>query len=283
MSIDDETLFDSLRGLADDGAVAQAPVAQLVSRGNAARARRSGVRGAAGLGVASLAAVLAATTGSSPTAGPAPHDVSLALAADSTANTSYHVKVTTKLGDLASTPDLVLEGGFDTAHKNAYLTQIGVGWASFGAEREVAGVCYREWPAASGPWPWQKLPGGCFDSSDGWVSDPDVLLRKLTSDGETKLLSRTGSGADEVDVWSYSYLVPRTWAGGITKDTYAGEATVVGEHVVKLTQQVTDSEGMKDAGITTYEFSDFGAPISVTVPSGGATPPSDDIPSTDAS
>jgi hypothetical protein len=149
----------------------------------------------------------------------------------------------------------------------------------------VKGVCYID-PAAAlgGGAQWTRMPA-CFFSGDlgttaGLEADPDALLQQLAADGEAKLVSRTGSGAHEVDTWRYSYTGPaKAPAPGVTPSlsTTTGTATVdaATHHVTSLTideSLLVNGSFSKNVVSTTYRFSDFGAPVDVTAPPVVVTP-----------
>jgi hypothetical protein len=119
----------------------------------------------------------------------------------------------------------------------------------------------------------QGGPGECFATGIGpagdTITDPDALLAQLAADGTAKLVSRAGTGAAEVETWSYSYTVAPATPGTAGR-TYSGTATVDAstQHVTELTESsVIDGVG-RNAVSATYEFSGFGTTkVSVTAPS----------------
>jgi hypothetical protein len=126
---------------------------------------------------------------------------------------------------------------------------------------------------------WQFDPGGCFNSEDlgmtaNQTGDPSDLLRRLAAHGSAKLVSRTGNGADQVGLWSYSYARPAlppmprivNFTGTVTVDAST-------EYVTRLTVRETfaTQESRLSIDTVTYAFSDFGAPVTATAPTPPAT------------
>lgn len=267
MSIDDKTIIGALRALDDHGG-GEAPVARLVSRGRAARTRRRATMlGSTTAGIVGLATVLA-VTGGAHKASSAPGATSLAMAAQATAETSFHVVATTHFLALPASWDLVMAGDWDPVHHDGYLTQVSHGSFASGPDvREVAGVCYPMRDTANA---WTKYDGDCFtnnfDSSPNALMYPDELLKQIEDEGSAKLVSRTGSGADEIDTWSFSWHVAgrRPGLGSTSVGTAKVEAAT--GYVTELTWSVTDDDGGRDSAGHTVVFSDFGKQVTVTAP-----------------
>ena len=295
---DDEVIIGALHDLADRGVVGTAPVDQLLRRGRTARVRRAGTVGGALAGLAVAVAVTVVMAGSW---NPPEHTVPLAAAANSTAATSFHIKITAPpYGDIgaAKAPvrhaNLVIEGAYDPVRQNGYINEVSGpdSWTPAYPQIIVGGTCYTQVPrplVQGGGSQWQQ--GDADPCFDGWIiatpagsaANPATLLKQLAAAGSAHLVSRTGSGAGEVDVWSYSYTAP----SGLAVLTLAGTATVQAatEHVTRLTLRIVNTvftrmptppvgahlassaPGTTSEPVITYEFSDFGVPVAVTAPS----------------
>lgn len=309
---DDAAITSALHDLADKGVVGSAPLDQLLKRGRSARVRRAGTAGGA---LAGLAVAVAVTVGIAGSWNPPEHTVSLAAAANSTAATSFDIKITVPpWGDVSAEnapfwrANLVIEGAYDPVHQNGFLTQVSGAnsWTPAYTQIIVGGTCYTQVPlplAQGGGAQWQQ--GDADPCFDGWIIDtpagsaanPATLLKQLAAAGSAHLVSRTGNGANEVDVWSYSYTAP----SGLAVVTLAGTATVdaATQHVTKMTQQIVNTVFTRlptpPAGavrlsaasptpsatststsgfVITYEFSHFGVPVTVTAPSTAPAKPS---------
>lgn len=263
-------LSTRLRTLGEAGDETAPPTGDLIERGRRRRrTRRLTGAGAVlsvavvvtGLAIAGLPAsrpsppTAAASSGASPTdAGP----VSLALAAQTTEQTSHHLNLEVRF-DHATTPAIRMEGGYDPATGNAYMRSLGE-LRKFDEERQVGGVCWVD----SGHHRWQRTPDGlCFragvGTKSGYFRDPWGLLGELKSTGNAQYAGRS----DGVDTWNFTSEERRDT---ITLH-YNGTVKVDVKTSRVLSIDFTESiPGQTATSTLTVSYHDYGQPVVVKAP-----------------
>lgn len=119
--------------------------------------------------------------------------------------------------------------------------------------------------------------GRDWGPANGSSADPAVLLAAARHLGSVKFLGKSGAGAQAVDTYSYSYLIP----GDGSTLPHALTGTIVVHDRSNLVAEITmrtdltgtaAAQKIADPGVylfsTVMTFSDYGVPVSVTAPPG---------------
>jgi hypothetical protein len=254
--IDERDLRTALRDIADRDEPSSAPSTGLVRRGRRARVGRA-ARTAGAFGVAG--AVLAGVTLHSTTraAVPGAEPVPLALAAQTTAQTTFHVRLAYTMDTpqrIASPP---WDGKYDPVHDRGFLTlpEANV------EQRQIGPDCYLNdsagrWHQGYGCW---RLSGSPETGSLGDSANPGELLAQLKRAGNVTYAGRTGS----VDTYRFSYSGP---LGEFTM-TKSGtvDIDVTTRRIVKVSYRMSSTKGLVPV-LVVITLDDFGTPVDVAVP-----------------
>lgn len=117
--------------------------------------------------------------------------------------------------------------------------------------------------------------GSAWSPTNGASADPAVLLAALRRLGSVKLAGMSGTGAQALDTYDFSYHIAED--GSVKPHQLTGTIVVHGQSnlIAKITMQtkVTGTEPqLADSGWMTFTtvitFSDYGVPVSVQTPTG---------------
>ncbi|MFI5956797.1 hypothetical protein [Cryptosporangium sp. NPDC051539] len=273
--IGEKALSDALHDLADADAAGVAPVAGLLRRGH--RARR-GRHARAALVTTAVAGLVATLTVASRPMSDGLRPVPLALAAQTTARTSFHLSVEMTVGDDPADPVVKIpaeQGKYDPVHDRGYLRSQPIGPKGLVSEkRQIGKDCYEvitpgHWFPSQACWMFGKSPQ---TAGLGVSASPRELLAELRQAGKVTYTGRTGEGGRALDTYRFSYqnishTDSRTTAGTV-------EIDVATRRIVKVSYQVSEPvrNAHQPARIlptnVVIRLDDFGTPVDVQAPPG---------------
>ena len=274
--IDDDLLTSALHELAGQEDAGVPPVGLLLRRGR--RSRRTRLALFATVGVAGVTGGAVLATGAPGPSGSAPiaehvsnaGHVSLALAAQTTQRSTFHVAMKVTLGNAAgpsgsgpSTYVMTYEGAFDSANKRGYLKSTSGSQAKFAEERTIGNQCFTRGPNAK--WITNNQPClgiGALATGVATATDPASLLDQLKSLKTTTYSGRTGTGAAAVDTWRIAYTQKTT--GSTLTDTGTVTVNVATSRVAALS--IRESSSPSTWSDVSLDFSDYGQPVNVVAP-----------------
>lgn len=117
--------------------------------------------------------------------------------------------------------------------------------------------------------------GRAWAPTDGASADPAVMLAAARHLGSVTFVGKSGSGAQAVDAYTFSYDIAGD--GSVKPHRLTGTITVHDQSnlIAEITMQTTVTGAhpqLADGGQTTFKtvmtFSDYGVPVSVQVPTG---------------
>jgi hypothetical protein len=277
--MDEMWLSSAMHGLAERDDVPSAPIEQLLRRAHRARQRRSASAVATPLMVGTLAAsagVLISNNLGQPTdLAPVP----VALAAESTAETSFHFRVSMIGTTTAGSPSVVTQdGGYDPVNEVGYIeSRTAEGTYE---ERHIRHRCYLRDRVSE---QWERHPEPCkeFDAFNlaagqalGKGSDPKAMLEQLKSLGSVRYLGRNGTGASALDTYSFSYDGPMhagvpNLGRPAVRFTGTVKIAVHDQLITEVRYTRTAAADHKAVGAMTtvvIRLDSFGTPVTVPVP-----------------
>jgi hypothetical protein len=273
--IDEKILSGALRELAERDETGTPPVAGLLRRGHRARLGRTvrtvTVAAAASLLMAGGWAVVAGT------GEPAP--VPFALAAQTTARTTFHFRLDFTEGPISTAP---WHGDYDPVHDRGTWTTEPVGPQGFFVEmRQIGSDCFSRY-GPSGSWSWGQRCWPFTTSPEtaalGAAGTPGELLAQLKQAGPVTYAGRTGKGRHAVDTYRFTYRIATAPPQWVATKTGTVDIDVTTHRIVKVRYRVDFAP--KDGG--TYRspvstnivltLNNFGTPVDVVAPT-GARPP----------
>jgi hypothetical protein len=267
--IDEEVLSSALHELAEREETGTAPVERLVRQGHRARlgrAARTVALAAAAIGLAAGGTVVVAGAGE-----PAP--VPLALAAQTTARTTFHFRMETRLEWISGyvLPEAPVQGGDDPVHDRRYWTQeFPTGWRP--EWRQIGPDCF--FRDAWGVWG-RTSPCPGFTRPDpetamlGVSASPGELLAQLRQAGQVSYAGRTGKGRQAIDSYRFTYQISAGEA--VMTRTGTVDIDVANRRIVKvsyrdqyvLKRDHRPAQMREDVVLRLY---DFGVPVDVPIP-----------------
>jgi hypothetical protein len=270
--IDEQTLTRGLHDLAERHEPGAPPVAALLRRGRRTRIGRAA-------GVFATAAVLAvgsvyALTGVPPS-GTQP--VPLALAAQTTELTTFrfHEEGMTVEGLGGAGPTLPVDGAVDPVNRRGFAIAKWDG-RRISEIRQFGDTCYSGFSPPDGPDRWHRAPCG----NDAMMQDPQSqalgrsaspgpLLKELREAGDVTHEGRSGSGADAVDTYRFSYAFTRVTYSERPDNQGTRSGTVqvsVSTHRIVAVRYRTKYDARRTEFTTDLRLFDFGTPVEVEAP-----------------
>lgn len=263
--IDEKVLSDALHEIADHDDTGVPPVG-LLRRGRRARlgraVRTATVAAAASVLVAGVVAVAGPGSGVS---GPVP----LALAAQTTAETTFHFRLDTELmlpGKLVET--VPWEGQYDPVHDRGDKRTV----EPYGhqlEERQIGSDCFFHNP--QGEWYRMQRCGSFTDLPEtanlGEAADPGDLLAQLESAGKVSYTGRTGKGGNAVDTYRFTYTYTAPADQWIATKTGTVDIDVTSRRIIRVSYQVDFSGDPHPVSIRVdLRLDHFGMRVDVSPP-----------------
>ncbi|MEV4759810.1 hypothetical protein AB0J86_32595 [Micromonospora sp. NPDC049559] len=299
MNVDEEQLGTALRELAGREPSPAAPTAHLISRGQRAKRTRAATRTTAALGVVGLVAAAAVgfggigpggggggNSGTTPRAGgTASAEASspqfrLAAAAEASAQTSFSFQVTvhneSEDGAKRSSSTRSYEGAFDPNGPKGYLRFRNP--PATGLEQRLVGTDLYIHRLSK----WMKFENRSLEIDGGYLLstnptstvNPASQLDALKSLGTVTALGASGSGAEAVERYAFSYDVKPSDADEPDRIPASGviEINAQSRLISKISYQTTYdfsrhvTQHYVDKYTVTWVYSNYGAPVDVPVP-----------------
>ena len=266
--IEELDLAHRLRELADRDEPAAAPVAEILARGRRTRAVRAaayatGVTAVLVLGALATVGLFDAQGAAPITTSPPPSHVTLALAAQTTAQSTFRFAMTAK-SEPGGEVQIRWTGAADPANGRSLIKD--ARHIKFVEQRRIGHRCY----VLSTPdsrWQSLRCPAGpgALGTTAQLTGNPMAVLEQLKATGSATYVGRTGAGDAAVDTWQFSYTQPSI--AGSTPFTSAGTATV--NVATNQIANVTFKSGLANEvpdQLISFDFSGYGEPVSIVAP-----------------